>query len=86
MNKKGNAFVWITGVFSVIAIAIGFLTTVPVLDALDENLASNLTAEQNTTYHRITSVHNWWPALALIGVIIWVFASTVRTDTYGGRI
>lgn len=87
MNKKANAYIWLASIASLVVIAIVFLPLTGVVNSIadaTENDRASWTADQNSTWQRIYTSWNWWPAVMIFGVIVWAIARTISTDPYGG--
>lgn len=87
MNKKANAYIWLATIATLIVVAIAYLTNTGVLNGFADATASqraSWTADQNQTWNQIFTSWLWWPALVIIGTLIWAIGRTISTDPYGG--
>lgn len=87
MNKKANAYIWLASIASLVIIAIVYLPLTGVVNAVDDATANDRitwTTSQNTTWDRIYTSWNWWPAVMIFGILIWAIARTISTDQFGG--
>lgn len=84
-NKKANAFAWITalGTLFIVGLLFVVLTNPITLIFNATNFTSNST-QYATTRSLLETTWSWWPALVLLGTLLWVFVQTLRRDTYGG--
>jgi hypothetical protein len=85
MNKKGNAFAWITALGTLFIVAIIFLLlTNPMNQIFDATNYTGWNANYQNTRSILQTVWTWWPAFVLLGVALFVLVQTLRRDTYGG--
>jgi hypothetical protein len=86
MNKKANAYAWISAIGTLFIVAIAYLVfTQPIELIFASTAAANFTG-YTTTRNLLQTTWQWWPALVLLGVILFVFVQTLRRDTYGGYV
>lgn len=84
-NKKGNAVVWLFALASLFILAVAYLSYTPAYNGIVNSIdTSNFTAAQTSTWQKLNTAWVWWPALMLLGIIVYAFINTLRTDTFGG--
>lgn len=84
MNNKGNAFAWISAIGTLFVVAIVYIImTKPFEYIYEVTAAANFTGYTETR-QLLQTTWQWWPAIVVFGVILWVFIQTLRRDTYGG--
>lgn len=85
LNKKGNAFAWITALGTLFVVAIVFLLlTNPINLIFSATNYTGWNANYQNTRDLLQTVWTWWPAFVLLGVALFVLVQTLRRDTYGG--
>lgn len=85
-NKKGNAYAWISAIGTLFLVAIVYtIMTKPFEMIYDATAGANFSG-YNETRALLQTTWQWWPAIVLIGVILFVFVQTLRRDTYGGYV
>lgn len=84
-NKKANAFAWLSALGALFIIALTYLTLTPAFDQV-YNATGNYTGWDNYNSTRAKLVTSWslWPAIALLGIIVFALVQTLRNDPYGG--
>jgi len=84
MNKKANAFAWISAIGTLFVVAIVYVIMTKPFEYIYDITASANFSGYNETRQLLQTTWQWFPAIILLGVILWVFIQTLRRDTYGG--
>lgn len=85
-SRKANAFVWIIGLAGLFYVAMAYLSLTGPFETI-YNSTGNLSftyAPYNSTRVLLRTTWQWWPALVVLGIVVWMFAQTLRRDNYGG--
>jgi len=85
MNKKANAFAWITALATLFIVGLMFVILTNPIESIFNmtNYTGNYTP-YNQTRSMLQTTWSWFPALVLLGVVLYVIIQTLRHDTYGG--
>lgn len=84
-GRRGSAFIWLAALTALAVVGLAYLTqTIMFNGVIGAVNTSSFTASQNTTWLQFQTVWNWWPALMLLGIVIWAIMRTLREDVTGG--
>lgn len=86
LKNKGSAFIWVFALSSLFILALVYLSLTQPINSIKAQLepGTNFTTEQNQTWQFIFNTWVWFPAIMLLGIVLYAVLRTLRSDTGGG--
>ena len=86
VNKKSSvAYVWISTLVIIFALAVLYLSIDKPLTMLDQKLSANMSEPFASTYNRIYNTFSIWPLIIVFGLLFGaVILSTRKSDSETG--
>lgn len=84
LNKKGNAFAWVSAIGTLFVLAIAYVVMTQPFEYIFSTTAAANFSGYTETRSLLQTTWQWFPAIILFGIVLWVLLQTLRRDTYGG--
>lgn len=79
MNKKGAAFIWLAVMLAIFGMGLLYLLLNQPYERISDTFSGNFTGTiYEPTYNKMQTIWKWYPAIALVGFIIYGILSTLR--------
>ena len=83
MNKKAQAFVWLSIMVSIFAMGLLYIMLDQPLEQIKTETASNFTGSRyESTYKKLNTIWDWWLLLFLLGIFIYGVLTILKRSGY----
>ena len=83
MNKKAQAFVWLSIIVSIFAMGLLYIMLDQPLEQIKTGTSSNFTGSRyESTYKKLNTIWDWWLLLFLLGIFIYGVLTILKRSDY----